>query len=89
MVMCEYCEREMLDADGCRTVKVVFPDKTALDPVLFGSEPDKWYDESAVKEEVRCGDCACKLGYPHHSGCDVERCPKCGGQLISCGCLDE
>lgn len=23
------------------------------------------------------------------TGCDMEVCPKCGGQLISCGCLNE
>ena len=33
-----------------------------------------------------CGDCAVKEGQIHELGCDMERCPFCGRQLISCGC---
>lgn len=33
-----------------------------------------------------CGDCGCAEGELHDLGCDMERCPKCGGQLISCDC---
>jgi hypothetical protein len=33
-----------------------------------------------------CSDCAVKLGEFHDPGCDMERCPVCLRQRISCGC---
>ena len=33
-----------------------------------------------------CGDCGVKQGQIHDYGCDLEECPQCGEQLISCRC---
>jgi hypothetical protein len=37
-------------------------------------------------ERNKCHDCDAMEGEFHEFGCDMERCPFCGRQLISCGC---
>lgn len=36
--------------------------------------------------DICCGDCDAEFGELHHVGCDLETCPACQGQLISCSC---
>lgn len=38
------------------------------------------------ESRVKCHDCGCLEGQIHEYGCDMERCPFCGGQLITCDC---
>jgi deoxycytidylate deaminase len=38
---------------------------------------------------VSCGDCGCKTGELHEIFCTKERCPFCGAQLVSCGCISK
>lgn len=81
MAICLFCNQNMSDrkihsCDGNHFVK--FPDGSKLPAIVYDAPFSR-----------RCHDCNVSgMGY-HHPGCDMERCPKCGGQLISCGCLDE
>ena len=40
-----------------------------------------------MEKELDCG-CGSLEGELHDMGCDMESCPFCGGQLISCECPD-
>ena len=87
MAGCAACKGDMLKVDGCGKVPVDTKDGKRHAPIKYGNEvyPDGWKPEV----DQRCHDCNCKQQHYHHPGCDVERCPACSGQLISCGCLAE
>lgn len=36
-----------------------------------------------------CPDCHVEPGSYHHPGCEYERCPVCGGQVVGCACVVE
>ena len=55
-------------------------DGELYDPIKVGDVGD--FGEG---EEENCGDCGAEYGQQHYTGCDCERCPVCGLQLLTCG----
>jgi hypothetical protein len=82
MSRCQWCDQEMSDpatVTCTANTEIEFPDGETLPASTFH------FDEPSG----RCHDCNIVHGGHHHPGCDVERCPRCSRQLISCGCLSQ
>ena len=78
-MICKCCDREMSDPEtvSCSgNTHIEYPDGEKIQPIPHSGEK-------------RCGECGVAPGGMHHPGCDLEKCPRCEGQIISCGCLDD
>lgn len=81
--ICKDCKQGMYEADGCRMFIIPMKDGTDVEPLKYGEEVAR---AAFAEGNPRCHDCGAKKGHYHHPGCDVEECPRCGRQLISCYC---
>lgn len=79
MANCMLCDNEMTTATTC-TVGVLHHQGS---PFLLRTHEQ----EPGSRRDDRCGDCGAVVGGLHHLGCDLQECPRCARQLISCPCL--
>ena len=78
MAKCQDCKKEMLKTTSC--------DKKFNEIKIDGKVYQR--DTNYFDVNKHCHDCGIvnKKGNLHHFGCDIEKCPACDGQLISCDC---
>ena len=76
--ICEDCRLDTMVAEGC------LPGQILIDCNWYRRQTETVFD--GFPDTERCHDCGVEPGHFHHWHCDAELCPKCGGQLISCGC---
>lgn len=69
---------------NCKAFQVQAPITSIYETVF--TELERINAIRPVAEVRHCSDCQTVEGALHEFGCDFERCPFCGGQLISCNC---
>jgi hypothetical protein len=78
---CELCKQETAGGESCLDAGLHFGG-VELGMIRYGDE--EWF---AKRPPVgHCHACGVLPGGFHHPGCAMARCPRCGGQLISCEC---
>ena len=82
---CDDCGKVMLDpgTESCSKNILIIGSKE-------GWVLERFYRNTTYFDyNERCHDCGIlnKPGNTHHYGCDIERCPKCGLQLLCCECV--
>lgn len=68
--------------NGDKTERIKYGDE-----ILY-EEYRRRYKTDSIEYEI-CDDCNALIGEYHLDGCDLEICPFCFGQIITCGCVEK
>lgn len=77
MAVCRWCNKEMRGAMSC-SVGALHLDGKRVEMISWGA--------GGRHERGKCHDCGVAPGGFHHLGCDLQRCPLCRRQMMTCGC---
>lgn len=90
MAICDDCNQEMSEGVSCTLEVYDDIDETVYPRIRYGDPAElEAFNANDLKAlPANCVDCFAPLGGYHHPGCDVERCPNCKGQAVSCECGD-
>ena len=101
MARCDVCGRDLKTALSCDLEARNDRSPLSRDGVVY--TPVRWGHDlkfnrllieggtaggRIVVPRERCRDCHVLRGGFHHLGCCREECPRCGAQLLTCGCFD-
>ena len=90
--ICESCHQDMADYENEDDNVTCLVPMVEIDGVQYRRQKYHLVDadvDNDDEEERRCHDCNVKLGAIHHALCDMEMCPVCDDQFISCDCKDK
>jgi len=81
MAICKYCNQDVENGNtkSCNFLYIVIDGKKYKRNTTYFDSNDRYHDCNIENKE----------GNIHHFGCDIDRCPICGEQLIYCDCLDD
>lgn len=83
-IPCPFCEKVMEVGNGCTVEEYDDMEGGPYQRITYSNETRCGDDFKDTR--VFCHDCNVTPGQFHHPGCDMEECPKCHGQAVSCGC---
>jgi hypothetical protein len=84
MAICPDCQQEMRTTHSCRPALIEIGGRL-YKRITWGKETRF----GPRNPDFACGCCGAPPGGIHHRGCDVEECPSCRRQGISCDCGDQ
>ncbi len=79
--------RYLAEFDDSQLIKTEMLNGKRYRRIRYGKEQYEGW--RLMADEMPCGDCAVIKGQLHVEGCDIEECPCCRGQYLSCDCIRE